>query len=226
MASEDANVPTADVDSGIVAGDDVVNLPRVKGDTCGVLATPTRKSPQDRTRDEDGLTPYQQKALLAIMAGKTIMAASRAAGVHHSTLRDWLRDDTSDFVRALERAKAEQAKELAQAKAALAKSIVKFGAVSVQELEKLATGRHAGRRLAAAKAGLAAAAQVVKGSEDEANKQVTPMFVIPPGTAIDFSTAVEPLPADPASVIVDAQLVGAKPASELKGDASIPYTNH
>ena len=43
------------------------------------------------TPPDDGLSPAQQKALLALLEGQTVTAAAQAAGVDRTTVHRWLR---------------------------------------------------------------------------------------------------------------------------------------
>lgn len=63
--------------------------------------------PQNATPGDD-LLPAQQKALAALLAGQTITAAAKAAGVDRTTVHRWLRDRYKPaFPDALERGRRE-----------------------------------------------------------------------------------------------------------------------
>ena len=54
------------------------------------------KSAQKRTKNvsaRDGVTPSQQRALVALVEARSIVAAARTAGVGESSIRRWLRED-------------------------------------------------------------------------------------------------------------------------------------
>jgi DNA-binding phage protein len=56
----------------------------------------------------EDLSPAQQQALAALLAGRTVTAAATAAGVNRTTVYRWLRDpDRPGFRRALERGRRE-----------------------------------------------------------------------------------------------------------------------
>ena len=48
-------------------------------------------TPPQNTPPDDGLSPAQQNALLALLAGQTVTAAAKAAGVDRTTVHRWLR---------------------------------------------------------------------------------------------------------------------------------------
>ena len=48
--------------------------------------------PRNATHSED-LTPQQQRALEALLAGQTVTAAANTAGVDRSTVHRWQKDD-------------------------------------------------------------------------------------------------------------------------------------
>ena len=63
--------------------------------------------PQNATSD-DGLSPTQELALAALLAGKTVTAAAQQAGVDRSTVYRWLRNPYQPGFRlALERGRWE-----------------------------------------------------------------------------------------------------------------------
>jgi hypothetical protein len=64
-------------------------------------------SPQNATSEEN-LTPAQEKALAALLAGQTVTAAAKAANVDRTTVYRWLRhpDDRAFYI-ALERGRRE-----------------------------------------------------------------------------------------------------------------------
>lgn len=49
--------------------------------------------PPGATSGEDGLTPLQHKAVLALLEKPTVTEAARVAGVHRATLYKWLREE-------------------------------------------------------------------------------------------------------------------------------------
>ncbi len=54
------------------------------------------KSAQKRSKNvspRDGVTPSQQRALVALVGARSIAAAARTAGVGESSIRRWLRED-------------------------------------------------------------------------------------------------------------------------------------
>ena len=54
------------------------------------------KSAQKRSKNvsaRDGVTPSQQRALVALVEARSIVAAARTAGVGESSIRRWLRED-------------------------------------------------------------------------------------------------------------------------------------
>ncbi len=54
------------------------------------------KSAQKRSKNvspRDGVTPSQQRALVALVEARSIVAAARTAGVGESSIRRWLRQD-------------------------------------------------------------------------------------------------------------------------------------
>ncbi len=55
------------------------------------MSKPTRAN-RSNVR-HDGLTPGQERAILAMLTGRSIAAAARQADVGQSTLRRWIRED-------------------------------------------------------------------------------------------------------------------------------------
>ena len=56
----------------------------------------------------DGLSPAQEMALAALLAGQKVTDAAMAAGVHRATIHHWLKDsDRPAFRRALDRGRRE-----------------------------------------------------------------------------------------------------------------------
>ncbi len=54
------------------------------------------KSAQKRSKNvspRDGVTPSQQRVLVALAEARSIVAAARTAGVGESSIRRWLRED-------------------------------------------------------------------------------------------------------------------------------------
>lgn len=57
------------------------------------LAEVDDAGPPGATLGEDGLTPLQHKAVLALLEKPTVAEAAKSAGVHRATLYKWLREE-------------------------------------------------------------------------------------------------------------------------------------
>lgn len=136
------------------------------------------------TEPAEVLRVNQLQAISALMAGKSNVQAAKDAGVHTRTLQLWLRDD-ADFVKEYKH----QAEEIRL------HAVAKVKATTTAAVDVVARGlksRSEGRRLAAARIIINAAAAFLKAA-DEAGTAMVPLFALPPGTQVGFSI---PAPAD------------------------------
>lgn len=150
------------------------------------------------------ITPRQLKAIEALIAGKGLTGAAKAAGTIRQQVARWLADDDS-FA-------AEYKRQGLALRKSFIDKVFTGGNVASDSLTKMASGKHQGRKLAASKALLTAAATLAKSTvEAQDGMRIAPLFVLPANTSISLEVDIPDVPDTRAPVIVDAELAKALP---------------